>query len=232
MVGLSGARVLVLGGSGVLGGHIAAALKERGARVVLAGRDRDRLHRAATALGPATPSVLFDLREPSHARHVVDAAVAALGGLDGLVNAAGVVAFGPFAELSDGTLDDLVATDLVGPLRVMRAALPHLDEGGFVVNLTGVVAERPVPGIVAYSAVKAGLSAAGAGLAAELRRHGVRFLDARPPHTETGLANRPISGSAPRFPAGLDPAVVAARIVSGIEAGEREIPAEAFAPGA
>jgi uncharacterized protein YbjT (DUF2867 family) len=52
MVDLSGARVLVLGGSGVLGGHLAAALRARGARIMLAGRDRERLHRAATALGP------------------------------------------------------------------------------------------------------------------------------------------------------------------------------------
>jgi cyclic-di-GMP-binding biofilm dispersal mediator protein len=180
-------------------------------------------------LGPDTPSVLLDLREPSHAGHVVDTAVATLGGLDGLVNAAGLVAFGPFAELSDEALDELVAADFTGPLRVMRAALSHLDSGGFVVNLSGVVAERPVPGIVAYSAVKAGLSAAGIGLAAELRRRGIHVLDARPPHTETGLADRPIAGSAPRFPAGLDPAAVAERIVVGIEAGEREIPAEAFA---
>jgi len=227
MIELNGSRVLVLGGSGVLGGHLAAALKRRGARVMLAGRDRDRLHRAATALGPDTPSVLFDLREPSHADHVVSTAVAALGGLDGLVNAAGVVAFGPFAEMSDAALDELVATDFVGPLRIMRAALPHLD-GGFVVNLTGVVAERAVPGIVAYSAVKAGLSAAATGLSSELRRRRIHVLDARPPHTETGLADRPIEGSAPLFPKGLDPAGVAERIVSGLESGEREIPSEAF----
>ena len=54
------------------------------------------------------------------------------------------------------------------------------------------------------------------------------MTDARPPHTETGLADRPIAGTAPRLREGLQPEVVAARIIAAIRAGEREIPAEAF----
>ena len=74
----------------------------------------------------------------------------------------------------------------------------------------------------------AGLSAASAALGRELRRRGIRVLDARPPHTETGLATRPIAGTAPRMPTGLDPRVVAGTIVDAIAAGTRELPAEAF----
>ncbi len=226
-IDLQGKRVLVLGGSGELGSRIAAELRARGAAVILAGRDADRLQQRATALGPDVPSVVFDLSEPSHAAHVVDTARRLLGGLDGVVNAAGVVAFGPLAELSDEVLDELVAVDLVGPLRVIRTALAHLDDG-FVVNLTGVVAEAPVAGMAAYSAVKAGLSAASAALGRELRRSGIHVLDARPPHTETGLAGRAVAGTAPTFPAGLDPATVAATVVAGLAEGRRELPAEAF----
>lgn len=224
---LEGARVLVLGGSGELGSRIARKLTDHGARVALAGRDAERLHGRATELGPDTPSVIFDLAVPSHAEHVVVTAVELLGGLDGVVNAAGVVAFGPLADTDDATLDELVAADLVGPLRVIRAALAHMD-GGFVVNITGVVAESPVAGMAAYSAVKAGLSAASRALARELRRDGVHVLDARPPHTETGLAGRAVAGTAPKFPTGLDPDAVAATIVGGLAAGERELAAEAF----
>ena len=54
------------------------------------------------------------------------------------------------------------------------------------------------------------------------------MTDARPPHTETGLADRPIAGTAPRLRPGLDPDAVARRIIAGIAAGEREIPADAF----
>lgn len=229
-VDLDGARVLVLGGSGVLGGLIASELAHRGAAVTLAGRDAGRLQQQAGLAGPDTPSILFDLTEPSHAQHVVDTAVSQLGGLDGLVNAAGVVAFGPLAELGDSELDQLVAADLVGPLRVIRAALRHL-EGGFIVNITGVVAEQPLAGMAAYSAVKAGLSAATVALGRELRRKGIHVLDARPPHTETGLATRPISGVAPSFPAGLEPAHVAKMIVEGLGQGHREMASEAFQAG-
>nr|MDJ0952868.1 SDR family oxidoreductase [Acidimicrobiia bacterium] len=203
-VPLADARVLVLGGSGVLGGEIAAALHERGARLVLAGRDATRLQERATSISPDTQSVLFDLFEPTHADHVVTTASRMLGGLDGVVNAAGVVAFGGFDELSDSAFDELFAADLLGPLRVVRAALDHL-ESGFVVNITGVVAEQPVAGMAAYSAAKAGLSFATRALGKEVRRRGIHVLDARPPHTETGLAQRPIFGEAPRMAPGLEP---------------------------
>jgi cyclic-di-GMP-binding biofilm dispersal mediator protein len=226
-IDLEGARILVLGGSGELGRRIAARLTEHGARVTLAGRDPHRLVAAAGAIGPDVPSILFDLCEPAHAAHVVDTAATQLGGLDGVVNAAGVVGFGDLADLDDRALDELVAADLVGPLRVMREALRHLD-GGFFVNLTGVVADQPVAGMAAYSAVKAGLSAASQALGRELRRRGIHVLDARPPHTETGLASRPIAGEAPRFPTGLDPELVARRIVEGLAAGDRELVAEMF----
>ncbi len=229
-IDLDGARVLVLGGSGQLGRRIAARLSERGALVSLAGRNAERLVAAAGAIGPEVPSILFDLRTPGHAAHVIDTAAQQLGGLDGVVNAAGVVGFGDLADLDDGSLDELVATDMVGPLRVMREALRHMD-GGFFVTISGVVAEQPVAGMAAYSAAKAGVSAASRALARELRRRGIHVLDARPPHTETGLASRPITGEAPRFPAGLDPDLVAHRIVDGLAAGERELPAASFATG-
>lgn len=220
-------RVLVLGGSGVLGGLIAHELQDRGASVLLAGRDSGRLHQRATALGPSVPSVTFDLNRPGDAQAVIDTAVDKLGGLDGLINAAGVVAFGPLVDLTDDTLDRLVATDFTGPLRVMRAAIPHL-ENGFIVNITGVVAEQPFAGLTAYSAVKAGLSAATLALGRELRRSKIHVLDARPPHTETGLATRAISGAAPSMPSGLEPAHVAKVIVSGLLDGKRELPSDAF----
>ena len=62
----------------------------------------------------------------------------------------------------------------------------------------------------------------------ELRREGIRIVDTRPPHTETGLASRAIAGVAPAMPQGLDPDVVAARIVAAIVNDEKDVPAEAF----
>lgn len=226
-VELDGSRALVLGGSGVLGSLVAAELYERGASVVLAGRDAERLQLRASEIGPSTPSVICDLEQPGHAEHAVATTIDALGGIDGVVNAAGVVAFGPLSSLDDSSLASLIWTDLIGPLQVIRAALPHMS-GGYVVNITGVVADQPMAGLAAYSAAKAGLSAASTALGRELRREGIHVLDARPPHTETGLADRAIAGTAPAFPQGLDPRQVAATIVAGLAAGERELPATAF----
>ena len=211
--------------------HLAEELQRRGAKVVLAGRDPDRLVANASALGPETRSVIFDIRDPSHASHVVTTAASMLGGLDGIINASGVVAFGGLEDLTDAVLDELVAADFTGPLRVMRAALPILGEG-FFVNITGVVAEQPMAGVAAYSAVKAGLSAATLALGRELRRRKITVLDARPPHTETGLADRPIGGEAPKFPEGLQPALVARVILDGLADGLRELPAAAFTSAA
>jgi cyclic-di-GMP-binding biofilm dispersal mediator protein len=106
---------------------------------------------------------------------------------------------------------------------------PLAESKGFFAAITGVVAEQPFPGLVAYGASKAALSNGLAGLRREVRRQGVQVLDARPPHTETGLATRPLAGTAPRMPQGLDPHHVARRVVDAIEAGDDELSAASFA---
>lgn len=228
-IDIAGMRVLVLGGSGVLGSAIARRLVEPGAQVMLAGRDATRLRQRASETGHDTPSVLFDLTVEGHARHVVSTTVDTLGGIDGVVNAAGVVAFGGLEELAPDVLDRLIATNFSGAVRVVQAALPHFDNGGFIVSISGLVAEVPMPGMAAYSGVKAALSATTTALGKELRRHNIHVMDARPPHTETGLADRPIAGQAPKLPPGLDPGHVADVIVSGLAAGRRELAAADFA---
>lgn len=224
-----GRSVLVVGATGGLGRQLVALLAERGAALTLAGRSAERL----AALGiPGATTVTGDLGVVADAGRFVTAAVDAHGGLHGVVNAAGVVAFGALTELDDDTLDRLFAVNVLGPLRLLRAAVPFLaaapSGGGFVVNLSAVVAEQPVANMVAYSATKAALTAADTGLARELRRQKIQVLDVRPPHTETGLATRPIAGDAPRLPQGLDPAAVAARIMAALDAGERDLPSSAF----
>ena len=116
----------------------------------------------------------------------------------------------------------------IAPIVMLRESAAHIADGGFFVNLSGVVATQPVAGMAAYSASKAAAWAAMGAVARELRRRRIDVIDARPPHTETGLATRPIAGQAPKFPQGLAPEVVAARIVAAIAAGERDLPVEAF----
>lgn len=216
---------MVTGASGGIGRHIAKQLAEAGARLTLAARDRNALE----SLGIDATVVSADLRDAEAGRTIVSAALAANNTLDGLVNAAGVVAFGSLADTADEVIEDLFLTNVLGPLWLMRAAIPALTESrGFIANISAVVAEQPLAGMAAYAASKAALTAADRALTRELRAAGITVTDARPPHTETGLADRPISGIAPRLREGLRPEDVARRIVTAIIVGEREIPAEAF----
>jgi len=220
MTQLDGAVVLVLGADGGLGSRIAARLADAGATVVSAGR--------------ADGELKLDIRAKQAAERIVSATISAHGKLDGLVIAAGVVAFGPASEVTDATIDELFQTNTAAPIRFARASFPALAESAaagrepFLVTLSGIVAEQPVAGIAAYSASKAGLAAYVVAAAREYRRSGIRLLDARPGHTGTSLSEHPIAGEAPQLVSALDPDAVAERIVRAIADGEKDLPSSAF----
>ena len=186
----------------------------------------------ASLTGP--DAFIADLTTESGSASIVAAALDAAGQLDGVVIAAGVVAFGPAIEVSDAALDELFEINALAPIRLIRAATPHLVKSAadghepFIVTISGVVSETPTAGLAAYSASKAGLAGFVQAASRELRRSGIRLLDARPGHIETGLATRPIEGTAPDFPTGLDPDSVASRIVTAIVQNEKELPSSEF----
>lgn len=222
---------MVAGASGGLGAPISRRLADAGARLTLVGRDESTLH--ALGIDGATV-VAADLRKAGTAGSVVDEVVNAQQRLDGVVVASGVVAFGSAVDTPDEVLVDLFTTNTLIPIRLLKAAAAQLstsaDEGRdpFFCTVSAVVAEQPMAGMAGYSASKAALAAFDAAASRELRRTGIRVLDARPPHTETGLAERPIFGKAPRLPEGLSADAVAARIVQAIVDDERDLPSSAF----
>ena len=206
------------------GAQIASVLASRGDRLTLVGRDAARLD----ALGIEGRRVALDLRDVDACRAAVQAAVEHGGGLDVVVNAVGVVAFGPVDELTVDVMEELFLTNTFVPIMLATAALPALAPGGTLVNISGVIAEQNLPGMAAYGASKAAVRSFDEALGREARRRGVRVLDARPPHTETGLAGRAIAGTAPRMPQGLDPAHVARVICDALDAGTTDLPSTAF----
>jgi cyclic-di-GMP-binding biofilm dispersal mediator protein len=216
---LAGKKIVIVGATGVLGSRLAAQLSDAGAQVAAIVRDASLLD--STII---TQHAVADLTDTA----ALTAALTSLAPFDGLINAAGVVAFGNIAELDDVTLTQLFAINAIAPIVMLRESSKHINEGGFFANLTAVVAQQPMAGMAAYSASKA--AAWGAMIAAtrELRRQQIDVIDVRPPHTETGLANRPIAGVAPKLPTGLEPDAVAARIITAIKDGERDLPVEAF----
>ena len=231
MTDLNGASILVVGATGGLGREIASLLHERGAKLTLTGRDASKLQQ----LGIPAALMTGDATVPGTAEQWVAHAVATYGQLDGVIYAAGVVAFGPAQDVDDSTLDTLWAVNAKAPMTLLRAATPELEKSAqagrspFLLALSGVVAESPTAGLAAYSAVKSALHAHWSAAGRELRRVGIRVLDARPGHTETELSKHPVAGEAPAFPAGLQPHHVARRLVEGIENDEKDLPSTAFA---
>ncbi|HYO04532.1 MAG TPA: SDR family oxidoreductase [Mycobacterium sp.] len=225
MSDLSGKAFLVVGATGALGSRIARLLADLGADVTVSGRSEDAL----AGLGiDGAHAVAADLREPDAPRSVVAAAVERHGRLDGLVIAAGVVAFGAVTDIDDDTIDDLLLIDFLAPLRLVRAALPVMEPGGVILGISAVVAEKPLPNMAVYSAAKAATAALFTAVRVEARRRKIRVVDVRPPHTETGLAGRAIAGEPPKLPTGLDPDAVAARIVEALLGKETDVGSAAF----
>lgn len=214
---LDGRVVAVVGATGVLGTEISRVLTRHGATVVRVGRRGD-------------VDVVADLHDATAGEALVAHTLARHGRLDGVVIAAGVVTFGALEDTDDEVIEEVFLTNAIGPLWLARRVIPSLVETrGFLVHLSGVVASQPVAGMAAYSASKAAVAAGFAALGREVRRSGVLVCDAQPPHTETGLATRPLAGQAPSMPRGLDPAVVAERVVAAIERDEARVLAADFA---
>ena len=117
---LQDARVLVCGASGALGGQVTDALLARGARVVAAGRDPERL--AAVAGRCGTEPLVFDAVDAESCTATVAAAAEQLGGLDGLVVCVGVAGFGRAMEADDAVVEELFAVNVLGPMALVRAA--------------------------------------------------------------------------------------------------------------
>ncbi len=209
---LAGRSILIAGATGGLGSALASALAGRGATLTLVARSRERLD----ALPVAGHRIPLDLRDPRACAAAVSGAVERAGRLDAVVNAVGVVAFGPVDELDMDIVEELFLTNTFIPIALAKSALSALDPGGVIMNLSGVIAEQNLPGMAAYGASKAAVASFDAALGREARRRKISVIDARPPHTETGLAGRAIAGTAPKMPTGLDPAAVAAVLAEAI----------------
>jgi short-subunit dehydrogenase len=227
---LANKRFLVVGASGVLGAEITRQLRAKGAEVMGTASSNES---AAKIPNVAEVRLLLDLTQPESITTLTEYLVAA-SGVDGIINAAGVVAFGPAAELSQETISKLTATNFQGPVQLLTQLHPALKasaESGnepVVVNITGVVAETPMPNLAAYSGSKTAIHGFLQAITREWRRDGIRVISARPGHTETGLAQRAIQGDPPQFPQGFSPEHVAARILEAIVADEKDLPASAF----
>lgn len=173
--------ILVTGATSGMGRATAKALVQEGAKVAAAGRRRDRLDALRAELGDRVLTLEGDVRDARASARWVDETVKQLGGLDGLVNAAGVLGPGSAADTPDAEWDRMMDTNLRSVFVLTRAAIPHLiARKGSVVNLSSVGGLRPYPNLAAYCVSKAALDQLTRCTALDLAPHGVRVNAVNP----------------------------------------------------
>jgi NAD(P)-dependent dehydrogenase (short-subunit alcohol dehydrogenase family) len=185
---------LVTGGSSGIGQAIARMLRDEGYDLTLASRTRDKIEAAAAELG--AQALAADMAQEADCVRVVAEHVARFGGLDLLVNSAGIGIAGTVESLEAKHIDLQLGVNLRGLLLVSREAIPHLKKTkGWVVNLASIAGTTPTPGLTVYGATKAAVIALTRSQNAELDADGVRAIAICPGFVDTPMAEW--SGLAP-----------------------------------
>lgn len=192
---LRDASALVTGAGRGIGRAIALALAREGACLTVVSRsaaELDSLVGEIEASGGRGIAFAGDLRSRSACDGAVAAAADHFGGLQILVNNAGVGAFANVTDTSDEAWDAIVATNLTAVFRLTRAAIPHLaNRGGHVVMVSSLAGQNAIPGMAAYCASKAALDHFASCLMLEVRQRGIRVTTVAPGSVDTSFAGAP-----------------------------------------
>lgn len=193
---LGGKRILLTGASSGIGWALALELSRQGSRLLLTGRREDRLRQLAEEIDRSNaemvPEFLVgDLTEPGIQRDLVHAAEVQLGGLDGLINCAGVGAVGRFDAATPERMREIFEVNFFSPVELTRLALPLLKLGNqpIIVNVGSVLGHRAVPLKSEYCASKFALHGWSDSLRAELVADGIDLLLVSPSTTDSEFFN-------------------------------------------
>ncbi len=189
---------LVTGGSRGIGLAMARALSASGAAVAITGRDTAALEAAKRELGAQALALRADVQDEREAAKAVDDTVQRFGGLDVLVNNAGVGIFASVADMTPAQWRQVMETNLSGVFYCCHAAIPHLRQrgAGWIVNISSLASKNPFVNGAAYCASKSGLNAFSEALMQEVRHDNIRVSYVLPGSVATGFASRGERGSA------------------------------------
>jgi NAD(P)-dependent dehydrogenase (short-subunit alcohol dehydrogenase family) len=193
---------LITGCSSGIGRELARRALTRGDRVVATARNPERLAELVNEFGERALPVALDVTDPAQSRHAVDACVAAFGRLDVLCSNAGYGIIAALEEHSDEQLEKNIRTNLIGPLQLIRAALPVLraQRSGHILVISAIAALSNHEGFAVYGGAKAGLEGACEALAIELRPLGVKVSMVLPGPTRTDFIGRSLEQGATKIP--------------------------------
>jgi len=192
---LRDASALVTGAGRGIGRAVALALAREGARLTVVSRtaaELDSLVGEIEATGARGIAFAGDLRSATACDGAVAAAVDCFGGLQILVNNAGVGALANVQDASDESWEDVIGTNLTAVFRLTRAAIPHLaHRGGQIVMISSLAGKNPIAGMAAYCASKAALDHFAACLMLEVRQRGIRVTTIAPGSVDTSFSGAP-----------------------------------------
>jgi short-subunit dehydrogenase len=204
---LTNARAVVTGASSGIGHALAVRLAEQRVRVVVASRNQERLESLAATIrqrGGEVHVIPADVADAGQRARLIESAVAALGGLDILINNAGVGAKGSFRDATEELLRRIMEVNFFGCTELTRLALPHLRQGRnpMIVNVGSILGKRAIPNMTEYCAGKFALQGWSESLRAELVQDGIHVLMVCPGTIETEFrehllelrSNRPFRG--------------------------------------
>lgn len=227
---IRGKRAIVTGASGAIGRALAIELVKGGARVALAARNTDKLDALASELkaaGGDAIAVPTDVTKDDDRRHLIDTTATAFGGLDLLVNNAGVGSWGHFADSTEAINRSLMEVNFFAPVELTRLAVPHLADGNqpAVVNVTSRCGRKGLPAWPEYSASKFALIAMSEAWRCEFARFGVDVLTIVPGRTTGGFHDNMLrrDGRADlNFHKGMTPEFLSEKIVDAVRRNRRE----------
>jgi 3-oxoacyl-[acyl-carrier protein] reductase len=224
---LKGKSAVVTGSTKGIGRAIAEALVREGVSVCVSARDVDEIKRAVDELGDAgdarVTGAVCDVRDYESVRALFAHAVAELGGVDVLVNNAGIGKFGRVDGMSTEDFRAVLETNLFGVFHCCREAIPLMKArgGGYVINISSLAGANPHPEMAAYNASKFALNGFSEALMQEVRQDGIRVSYVMP-----GSVNTAFGGDEPGESKSwqLQPADIARVVVDLLRHDERSLP--------
>lgn len=196
---MAGRRIVVTGGTAGIGLAVAKRLCQQGDAVFVCGRDGQRLEKAianvsASAPKPSIAGAVCDVRQLSSVQTMIDAAHSHLGGIDGLVNSAGIGFIKDLEEITPTLWSEVIETNLTGVFNCCHVALPHLKDAASergsadIVNLGSRSGRYSFKGGIGYNATKFGLQGLTEAMFLDLNKFGIRVGLVAPGTVATGFA--------------------------------------------